>query len=242
MHREQFKEQAILISFLAVLGLTFWIFARMMMPFALALFVGGVLALLFKPAYEKLSEKRLNKYLAASIIALFFVILILGPMTAFTILAIKQGSALFQDLAGRETLSIQKLMTYLYTLPFVEDVLGSAEQLTLTIEQSLKSLAKEGSTQALGGLAQVPFGIIQILLALLSFFFFLIDGEDLVDWVFEKLPLQPAVETRVKEAFQNIAVSIVWATLVAALVQALLILIAFSIFKMPGPFFAAGAT
>lgn len=68
------------------------------------------------------------------------------------------------------------------------------------------------------------------------------DGASLIDWIFSKLPLFTDVKDKISTSFQNIAISVVWATLAASTSQAIVICFGFLVLNIPAAFFAAGAT
>jgi predicted PurR-regulated permease PerM len=241
MYKEELRNQAILISFLGVVAVALWFFLRMVAPFGLALFMGGVLALILKPAYEFLIKKKFKPMTAAVLLCIALIILVLGPIAGFSVMAIKQGASLFQAFVAQENFSVKSVLDLIYNLPYAEDIFGTYDQMNVWLEQAVREGAQSFSTKAISFLAGIPSAVLQVLLALLTLCFLLIQGEEFVEWVFNKLPLQPEVETRVKSAFHNIAVAIVWASLAAATAQSLVMLIAAFATQIPGPFFAAGA-
>jgi predicted PurR-regulated permease PerM len=68
------------------------------------------------------------------------------------------------------------------------------------------------------------------------------DGKSLIAWLFSKMPLFQEVQVKITTSFQNIVISVVWATLAAATSQALVIFIGFVVLNVPAAFFAAGTT
>jgi predicted PurR-regulated permease PerM len=236
------KDRTTLITFL-IIGLVFLcLFIWMVLPYTLAVVMGGILAVLLTPFYDKLRAKNIKPKWASLIITLLLTILILGPLTGLTSLAIKQGVMLGEHLAESEEFSYNSLAEKLVKLPMVDTLLGDQLAIEKTLKTSLKNAGKSISGGILALLTKTPELLVQLVLVLLSLFFFLIDGKNCAVWLFKKIPMDPDVEVKLIESFNNISVSVVLATLAAAAAQASVILLSFLSLQVPGAFFAAGVT
>src|SRR5688500_10318373 len=95
-----------LFTFLGVLGLFTVVFMKMILPYLLALMMGGILALLASPFYKKVT-RRLGPKSAAALVTFLVIVVVVGPMLSFAGLAIKQGITIAQWIAQSEGFSAQ---------------------------------------------------------------------------------------------------------------------------------------
>ncbi|MDZ4676820.1 MAG: AI-2E family transporter [Oligoflexia bacterium] len=239
---ENKKDKTTLITFLSISALFLMLFMWMILPYTLAVVMGGVLAVLLTPLYEKLLKKKIKPKYASFIITLLLTVLILGPLTGLTILAVKQGVTVGESLAESEEFSYDAISEKAVNLPMIDAIIGDQAAVEKTLKSSFKNAGKTLSGGILALITKAPELTLQLVLALIALFFFLIDGRKFVAWIFEKIPMDQDVEVKLIESFNNISVSVVFATLAAAGAQATMMLIAFLVLQVPGAFFAAGVT
>jgi predicted PurR-regulated permease PerM len=90
-------------------------------------------------------------------------------------------------------------------------------------------------------LGSVPDQIAQLALALIACYFFLQDGERFARWIAPKIPLEANVRAKLALTSKEMVVQSALATLAAAFVQALIVLIGFLILDLPIAWIAFGA-
>ncbi len=231
-----------LVTFLALLFFFMILVIKMVRPYLLAIIMGGILTLLSRPAYVRLTNRGLKPKTAATIITLGILLLVVGPVSLFTTLAIQQGISVGQTLANDDSFSPAEIMARIEEWPLIQTVIGDAATLERQVKSSLQSAGKGASTAILGAVADIPQIILQIVLALISCFFLLLDGYKFKEWMTDKIPLDADVRQRITASVQNTTRSVIWATLAAAGAQAAVILIAFLTLGAPAAFLASGAT
>jgi predicted PurR-regulated permease PerM len=90
--------------------------------------------------------------------------------------------------------------------------------------------------------AALPELALKVALAILTWFFLLVEGSVFVKWLAARVPMEPALRMRLMTSFRATAASTVWATSAAAAAQALVVMAGFWLLGVPGIFLAGGAT
>jgi predicted PurR-regulated permease PerM len=231
-----------LITFMTLLLMGLVITLRMIVPYALALVMGGILAFLSHPLFACLRHRHFKPKIASATVTLGILLLVIVPISVFVILAIKQGIYITQGIAANDELSFQSLFNRISHWAIVEKIIGSPEVLERQIQVWVQGTGKAVTSIILGIAADVPKIALQLVLASISCFFFLVDGPKFLTWMADKIPLDLDVRTKISQSFENTAISVIWATLAAASVQSAIMLASFLILDVPAAFLAAGAT
>lgn len=214
----------------------------MVSPYVMAVIMGGILALLSYPVYRELRKRRVSPNIAATLVTLGVVLLVIVPISAFAILAIKQAIVVGEKIATNDNFTVRAIFDRLAAVTPIEAVIGSPEQLERQARGWIQGAGKTATAMVLAVAANVPNLLLQLALATLACFFFLLDGKTFLGWMRDKVPLDQDVRANVVSSFQNTAVSIIWATLAAATAQAVAMLLGFWALGVPAAFLAAGAT
>jgi predicted PurR-regulated permease PerM len=91
-----------LVTFLLLTAGVLIPFAIMIAPYSLALMMGGILAVLCHPLYRRLRLRGFSPRLASAIVTVAFLILVLAPLTLFTITAVRQTMGLITTLTNTD--------------------------------------------------------------------------------------------------------------------------------------------
>lgn len=228
--------------FLALLALLIWANFRLVSPYLLTVVMGGLIAALCRGIYRWLINKRLSPNRAALFVTSGVTLLVVIPVCLFAMLAVGQAIEVAKVLASDPGFSIDRLSEKITKWPPAHQLLGNAraiEQKGRELLQSVASAAPGVMFRIFGGL---PEFVIQLALGLLSCFFLLRDGAKFLNWMRDKLPLEPEVRSSIFRAFQETAVGSILATLIAALVQAVIMLVAFLVLGVPAAILAGGLT
>ncbi len=213
----------------------------MVVPYVLALFMGGVLALLASPAYKTLLGKKLHPRTASLIVTLSMIVLVIVPLFTFTLLSVKQGLALSEKLYDGGALSFLSISKYVIHLSPIESIMKNFDitgpQARSVIQDGLKSV----TGTVLVWFADVPRIFLQLILASLACFFFLIDGKRFVNWFMDMLFMEDDLRENLIGSVQNTATSVVVANLAATSAQASIVMAGYMVLGVPGPFLAGGA-
>lgn len=241
MSESEVQRPALIVYFvllLAVLAL----FMKMVAPYALTLVMGVILAVLMQPLYAHLLKRGWTPTQSAVTVTSGLLVLVLGPITLFGIAAARQSISIVDALSKRSLSSYEELLDRLFSLEILGLVLGTPEE----VKAQLSSLARtvvgavSGATLALAG--QVPDFLIQLILALFASYFLLIDGKSLLAWLGARVPIAAPVRRELFRSFRETSVSVLVASVAAAGVQSVLMMLSFAALGVPGAFLAAGAT
>lgn len=238
--REDPAGRAQFYAFLGALFLCLGLVAWMIAPYLLALFLGGLLALLASPVHQRLS-RAIPPAAAAAVSTVLLLILVIGPATAFTIVAVRQGVALGQELADARELAPGALDRAMRRLPAALGAVRS-EETAAQIRGSVRSLGLAATRAIVRLAAGIPQFLLQLLLALVAFYFFLLDGRRFVDFALSRAALAPDVRERLRRTVRDTALSTVLAGLAAATAQAALITAGYGVLGVPGGFLAGAGT
>ena len=119
-------------------------------------------------------------------------------------------------------------------------LVGDPDAVGAEIRSSLESASKIGSAFVLSVVADVPALVLQLIIAGLSCFFLLLDGPRFFNWISEKLPLDPTIRSKLAKVFKDTSISVIWATIAAALAQSVIMFFSFLILGIPAVVLAAG--
>ena len=229
------------VAFLCLL-LVFLVFlAVMIAPYMLALLMGGILALLASPAYKFLLRKKYDPKTAAMIVTLSMVLLVIVPLFAFTLLAVKQGLAISENLSDNGGLSFLSISKYITRLTPIQSMLSDFDIAGAQARIGIQGVLKSGSVAILAWFSDLPRIFLQLMLSALACFFLLIDGKRFTAWFMDMLFMEEGLRDSLIESVESTAISLVLANLAATSAQALVVMSGFLILGVPGPFLAGGA-
>ncbi len=223
----------LLVGFLA-LGV------RMIAPYLLTLLMGGILAILFHPLYHWLMHRIRRRWLASLLTVLLIFVVVLGPLITFSIIAIRQGVELFGLLAQHPP-DLRLVPQRLFGLRPVRALFGNQQQLLEQLRTAVQSFGKLASALILRLAGGLPGGLLDLIIALVACYFFLIDGTRLRNWLQNKIPLDADVRQLILETFRDTSKSTIWSACAGALLQAGFLIFGFLVCGVPGVFVAGGS-
>jgi len=211
-------------------------------PFASALFVAAVFAAALNPWCERLSARlRGRRGLAAGILTAAVVLLIIAPLVSSAVV-------IAGEVAGgvtyvRDTLKSEGVEGFVNDLPAPAQRAARAVLARIpeeTLDPSQISWVKSGQAAAsrVGGVLSATGDIlIQTVFMLIGFYFLLIDGERLVAWVDESVPLPPGQTLELLGEFRNVSGAVLISSVLTSGIQALMAMVGYLIAKAPHPLF-----
>ncbi|MBC8133848.1 MAG: AI-2E family transporter [Deltaproteobacteria bacterium] len=227
------------------------LFALVARPLASALFLAAVLAGVLWPAHCWLSARfRGRRGLSAAAFVLGVIILLMGPVVAFSAFAIKEGSEGVRYLS--QAIRSEGVTGLVERLP--QPLAGLAkrglDQLPAQDEQNLgKTVQKQVSAQ--GGKAAAVVGatlsatgalVFQAVMMLIAFYFLLLQGDQLVAWLDHLSPLKRGQTRELMAEFKKVSYAVLLSTIITSAVQAVAALLGYFIGRVPHPIFFAGVT
>ena len=231
-----------LVVYLAMLFLFIGVNTEIVAPYFMAITMGAVLTALLKPFYRWMRKKGIGPHWCALVSVIGVLFLVIGPLSFFGFAAVKQAVMLGQSLSSNDSISVQTILEKLASVPLVSRWIGDINALEIQLRNTVQALGRVGTSAALGFLAHIPGQILQVVFALVTCFFLLIDGKRLQRWADNKIPLDRDVRTQMYKSFQDSAVSVIQATLIVAIVQSAIIAVLFLALGVPLTFLAAGTT
>jgi len=235
-------KRAYVVTFMGALLVCLVAVLWMVWPYLLSLYLGGTMAMLAYPVYKWLGRKKFGPRLAAATVTVLLLVLVIAPLTGFAILTVKQGVVIGQDLAKTNKFSTETLSSSLSRWRVVGIVIGNPEEVNARMNSAMRTTSEFIVARVLELGKGSPEFLLQLVLSMIAFFFFLLDGARFVDWVLRLSAMERNVQTQLVESFRDTTISTVLAGLAAAASQAVLITIAFLLLSVPGAFLAGGLT
>lgn len=214
------------------------LFLYVVSPLVLPVTMGALFAVIFYPWQVRLEKRKLPRALVASLVTLSITIGFLLPMVFFAFVGSRAGIEKFRNLeivkrgyeAGNNLNFYENLVNYPPVarivkaitdwFPFeTEEVISTAQDIARSVGVKLADLMASFFTH-------LPSTIIALVVVVVSIFFFLMDGRKSVEFV-RKTSFFPAHQTeRLIQAFGTMCRSVVLATVVSGVVQAVIFLLA----------------
>jgi predicted PurR-regulated permease PerM len=235
-------KRAHLATFLAALVASFAAVIWMLGPYLLALFLGGTLAMLAYPVYHWLLARKWRPRPAATAVSLLVLLVLVAPLTLFSIVAVRQGIAIGGELAELKEFSPKAITVALSRWELVRTAIGDPGVVNARIKSSLQAAGQLTNAAVLKLGEGIPAFLLQMSLALIAFFFFLVDGDRFMDWLLGLGVLDRRVQAELVDSFRDTTISAVLAGLAAAGSMAGLIAAGFLLLDIPGAFLAGGLT
>jgi predicted PurR-regulated permease PerM len=220
----------VILGLIAVFGL---LSLRVMSSFLLPLLLAAMLVVIFGPLHRRLRERiQAPEWVAAGLTTLFVLLIVLVPL--FLLVARAGGEAVAM-LRAPDGLKLDANV-----LGGLVESFNSATGLHLTAEAvngEVRKLAEEW----IGPIAaRTPVVLVKLVIGLIvmtvALFYFLADGRRMLAAVTRLVPLDTRYQWQLLEEFEEVSRAVVSSTLLAALVQAVLAGIGFSVAGLKGVF------
>jgi predicted PurR-regulated permease PerM len=235
------QRRTTLVAFLVLLMAVMVLTVLMVLPYVLAVTMGGILAVLAQPVFQWLTGHRVTPRVAAAVVVLGVVLGLMAPLFFVVTKAIQQGIAIGEGLA-EGGFSLRSLLDHVSGWAPIEMVIGSPDAFENQARRWMQSAGTGATTTILGVAAHLPNLVLQLALASIAGFFLLVDGHRLLGWMTDKIPIAADVRVQVVQSFQETAISVIWATLAASAAQSAVMLLSYLTLGVPAAFLAAGAT
>jgi predicted PurR-regulated permease PerM len=230
-----------LVAFLALLIAVLVITGLLVLPYVLALTMGGILAILAQPVFQWLTGHHVPPRVAAAVVVLGVVLVIIAPLAFFVTKAIQQGIVIGHSVADGGV-SVRSLLDHVSGWAPIETLMGSPDAVETQVRRWMQSVGTAATATIVGLAAHLPNLVLQLALASLAGFFLLVDGHRFLGWMTDKIPIAADVRGQVVQSFQETAISVIWATLAAAAAQSAVMFLSYLTLGVPAAFLAAGAT
>ncbi len=225
---------ALLVAAVLLVGL-------ILRPFWVALFFAAVLAATFRGWMEWLTRRfRGRRSPAAFLLTLGVLLAVVLPVTGLAAVVVSEVIAGIQWL--RSALESEGVWGLVLRLPDPLERLASRLVASLgDPERQLQDWAGAQGGQAAAAVGDVLAAtgsfVFQTVMMLIAFFFFLVDGRALVDWLDARVPLRPGQFRELLHDFRRTSVSVLMATAATAGIQTVAALVGYLIARTPNPVF-----
>jgi predicted PurR-regulated permease PerM len=223
-----------------------YLLSRVIRPFAAAFFIAAVLAGAVHPLYERLAARMGGRRTIASGVAtLTVILLVILPLTWL-------GVVLAQEVADgvsyvRRTLRSEGVGGLVADLP--APMRAVAQKVLDRIPHDPQDLTDVAGAQggraasAVGGILSATWGVlIQMVMMLIAFFFLLMDGPRLVDWVVEVMPLRKKQTLTLLTDFRKVTVAVLVSSIATSAIQAAVAFVGYLLARVPNAIFFAFVT
>jgi predicted PurR-regulated permease PerM len=218
-----------------------YLLSRVIRPFAAALFIAAVLAGAVSPLYERLAARMKGRRNLASAVATLAVLLVVILPLAWL------GVVLAQEAADgvtyvRRTLRSEGVGGLVADLP--APMRNAAQKILDRLPHDQEELSQVAGAQggraasAVGGFVQATWGVlVQMVMMLIAFFFLLVDGPRLVNWVVEVLPLRRKQTVTLLTDFRKVTVAVLVSSIATSAIQAAVAFVGYLLARVPNPMF-----
>lgn len=217
------------------------IFLSMIRPFLMAIFLAGLFSALVHPVYRRFvswygGRRSLASLTTLSLITLFILLPLTGLMGIVTSQAIKVGQSA-KPWVQQQIASPSILFAKLQALPFYDKLLPYRD----VIFQKAGEMVGKVSGFLIDNLQSATLGTVNFLfmtlVMLYAMFFFLMDGDRLINKILYYLPLEDDDEHRMLDRFTSVARATLKGTAVIGILQGGLAGLAFAVVGIPSAVF-----
>lgn len=234
-------------SFLGLLVLAAGLTLYALSPFGPSLFLAAVLAVACKPLHHWLARVlRHSPQLAAALLVVALFTLLIAPlasMVAFGVQEVTFGLEWLRDELGVHSLADLTLSRMPPQLQEMVD--GTANYLHVT-RADLRSYAGVALNKVQGAApAVLGFSVNLVIdagLMLVAFYFFVVDGERVINFITRISPLKPEQTQELLHEFYNVSRAALVGTVVTAFLQSIIVGIGFMVAGIPHAVFFALCT
>ena len=240
MTREQFAN----LLLLALILVVFYLCYRVLEPFLVPLAWAAVLAVLFHPLHARLRRRLKGRdSLSALLITLLVVVLVLGPISSVGTLLVRELAETYRSLEAQVRQGQIPLLEGLRHKPWVAALLDWIHTLIqergVDLQEALLGSARQLSTRVLNQAAEavrdVSRFLLNTILTLFALYYLLKDGEKLVNYLREVLPLPPTKKSYVFLRLQDVVGATMYGGVVVAAIQGTLGGLGFWVLGLPSP-------
>ena len=240
-HESRFYPRVFALVTAAILGIAVW---RILQPFIGAILWSILVAFLLYPVNRRLRDVLGGRRAGTAVLlTLGFIVLLLGPALAVSVTFANQATALFKQLqatAGRYEIARP---SDLLRIPFVHQFLQWAETVTPVSAEQVQEWLMSAAT----GLLQVAVAmsgvfvvealgtLVSLVIMLFLLFFFLRDGEDMLDTALHLVPLDAERQGHLLLHLSAVTRAVVFGSLITAVIQGTLVGVSFAIIGLPSP-------
>ena len=240
------SRRAFLVLVVAALALM----AMVIAPFAQAFFLAAVLAGALNPFMERFSHSlKGRRSLAAGLLTFGVVLIMLAPITGLAAFIINSAADALSFIS--ETVRSEGMAGLIHKLPAslekivdwaIERFPSGGAQVEEKLNEQVTTQGTKAAAAVGGVLSATGTFVVQAVMMLIAFYFLLVDGPALVEWVEQVSPLKSGQSKEILAEFRKTSVAVMVSTVATSGVQAVAALIGYIIAGVPHPVFFAAMT
>lgn len=239
------REYLILPILLGFAGAVAYLFYLIWRPFFAPIAWAAVFAILFSPLHRKLEQRTSHPPATATIMTAMVILIIVVPMSLLSILLVAeivQTYDLVQNWfnAGQYDAILQYFQepAFLNIREQISEVIDvQSIDLFSIVSSVMQRLSSFAVSQVTGIVQNFSKTLFSFVLMVFTLFFFFKDGDRIVEFLRDIIPLSPARRDEIVGRFSEVIAATVLGDLVVALLQGFLGGIAFWILGLPSPIF-----
>ncbi len=230
-----YTKYVFLVIFLILLYVCFLI----LKPFIPAILTSVLVAYIFYPLYKGLYKKTKRKALSSFIITLLIILLVTIPMFFILNAIVKEAYSAYGTITtvmekGNKLDVDCETGTLCNVLNTVRDLTNNPK-LQFYIQDTIQSATTFISRNVSNFIFSAPRRILDIFIMFFLIFYLFKDGEKFIDKIKCLLPLKPAHRKRIIDQFKHIIYAVIYGYILMAVIQGLVAMLGFFIFKVPNP-------
>ncbi len=226
---------------LAITVLLFYLFYNVLKPFFEPVAWAMVLSITFYPAYKLLLKFLKRPWLASVCTVLIIIVLIIGPFAYVATALVSEMTQTYVSIEEKGFTTIAKIQEHPLFLKLSGKIsaYGLLEGIDLRGEalNGLKSLAKNIGDNISELLKNAVFFVVSFVIMCLTIFYFLKDGEPMIEYIKRLLPFSEQEEAKLWQQIKEMVIAAIYGGVTVAIIQGTIGGIAFLIFGLPSPVF-----
>ena len=222
------------LPFLVLVGFTLGVaffFYQVVKPLLMPLFLAAVAVLLAAPWHAKLHGK-MPAWASATIVTVTIFLAIVAPISLGVFIAVKDLADLLQHVRSLATPEALQNLIDPNRFPWLVNLVKQISTYAPIDTARLSSMAIDvvsGAGETLYRttsrmIGNLPWAALNIFVFAVATWFFLVDGDDLLDGWRSITPLRAADDTLIRTEFASVCRGVVWGTLLAGIAQSLLLM------------------
>lgn len=229
-----------------------WLLGKILLPFLSPIAWALVIGIITFPAYRQLLRiLKGREAQAAGLMTLAVILLLVVPVISLISVLAQEVSALYTAVSasvnsGSADQLFQRWLTDPRLVPHVEKLKSLLGETNFNLSENLVANSKEALSRLLGFLSALltnSFGfLINLAFMLFVLFFVYHDGQRVLIWLRQMLPLETTLQDRLSRVVQSVLSGFIFGTLLTCLVQGVLAGAAYLLFGLPSPLLLAVLT
>ncbi len=226
-------------ALLLVAALLGYLTYQILMPFVSAIVWAIVLSIIFYPLYVQFLKYVKLRSVASLLCLLVILVVLLGPFAYLSYVLTQEIMSLSAYLRDAPTDPVSSILQHPVVSKVVYRVLTvfhmTEQEFARTVAENISELGKQSVGIIRSGLGNVVATVANFIFMMLSIFFFLADGPELLEKFSTFGPFSKRQRERLSRQTRDIVVSTIYGGVTIAVIQGLMGGIAFSILAISSP-------